>query len=209
MTIRLEEFLKNPPPLHPWAMNHWNDSRNCCCKAILKYCVSSLCISDVLTASFLCDNEAAQVSLTSSCFFLLFLFCFLKKDVLKSVMETCVQSVSGSFCMHHSGFVSYDCKNESSKPPIKIFHFYRPDCVVVVTAIIILPPRFFLAPLNYHNLQLISDMMACIFTNSYLWYLKYSTFSRFYVKMNGTNFKSFNSLNFIYKALLKTAAADT
>lgn len=34
-----------------------------------------------------------------------------------------MQSVSGSFCMHHSGFVSYDCKNDSSSHQLKYFIF--------------------------------------------------------------------------------------
>lgn len=51
---------------------------------------------------------------------------------LKSVIEMCVvcfcfwvgvQSVSGSFCMHISGIVSYDCKNESSSHQLKYFIF--------------------------------------------------------------------------------------
>lgn len=34
-----------------------------------------------------------------------------------------MQSVSGSFCMHISGIVSYDCKNESSSHQLKYFIF--------------------------------------------------------------------------------------
>lgn len=34
-----------------------------------------------------------------------------------------MQSVSGSFCMHNSGFVSHDCKNESSSHQLKYFIF--------------------------------------------------------------------------------------
>lgn len=84
-----------------------------------------LCLISVyiwcLNSIFLCDNGATRVSLAS---------CFL--FFLKSVIEMCVvcfcfwvgvQSVSGSFCMHISGIVSYDCKNESSSHQLKYFIF--------------------------------------------------------------------------------------
>lgn len=53
---------------------------------------------------------------------------FLKKRCVKECDRDLffwidVQSVSGSFCMHHSGFVSYDCKNESSSHQLKYFIF--------------------------------------------------------------------------------------
>ena len=43
-----------------------------------------------------------------------------------------VQSVSASSCMHLSGSVSYDCRNESSNHRLKYFIFTDLTCVVVV-----------------------------------------------------------------------------
>lgn len=80
----------------------------------------------------LCENEQTQVSLASS-----------SKAVLKSLkgifsffFSICVQFVSASLpCMHLSGFVSYDCKDESSKHQLKYFIFTNQTVVIIYTFI--------------------------------------------------------------------------
>lgn len=88
-----------------------------------------------LNSFFLCDDETTQVSLTS---FFVILFSFFSQNVfffLKKSVETSFSCIlSGSFNMHCPGFVFLWLQKWIIKPPIKIFHFYSLDCVVVITA---------------------------------------------------------------------------